>query len=417
MLSRLVSLSLCSTLALIVSQTSFAQTQEESVELQNSENMDLTSVIESAETGHPISAYFYFEKNKAKRSKFTLKRRAELIMHGTITDDQGKVWRIRVVPGISNANHAAFATYRDAGQKIGNLFDKEYYKRNWNELRVEQFVRQGVKHAPKIFVAFKDATWGTGKQVGSWIAGDWKNYRETTSKLWDEKPIGWFLTIPWHTGGFVTKAIVWDLGVKGLVGRTAIRGSFKVGEQVMQTTLNGTVAIAATAGMVGVMPVAAALDLVGGTADLALGYPLTVVTWTGSQIGNVPTHNYGWVIVRDYKREETLRAQNGGNKINSETLGSIILANLYANLTEDQKSKIAPKAIQESIQNNLVHVTQGSTEESPVEFSRDRLYNVISDALYKNNLFLEYSLVQSITDQVLDEVIQVTSSSKSSGLK
>lgn len=118
------------------------------------------------------------------------KQKKELWITGTVTDSEGRVWNIWVVPGTRKSKLWITEGWTDAGKEIQTLFGKEL----WGEDVPEAF-KDGArytKRAGKAFGrSFKDATYGVVVDMGRDIGSGYRTLVTDNRRLKNERPVGY----------------------------------------------------------------------------------------------------------------------------------------------------------------------------------------------------------------------------------
>lgn len=282
--------------------------------------------------------------------RMTKKQRKELFVHGQITDCEGNIWNVKVIPGADASKQMTIKSWRYAGNKTKQMFKIETYKR-------------AISH-------------------GKYAAKGSFNFTKRSSKLLKKGIWDYMIVEGIYNDLLVDNAIVWKNAVVTVAG---LRGSFAwlfgavyagILKPVTLTGVNiikaayhitaGTVilvgGIAGTAGGIVatvaspiIVPVVEVMTLpllaVGSILTTGTIIPGVVYAWNGTawistQLSHVPDSEVTVAGVRFVRLENPKQPEKEKVTITSQNLNDVVATSVKVSTLKAQQAELSVKSLE-----------------------------------------------------------------------
>lgn len=341
--------------------------------------------------------------------RMTKKQRKELFVHGRITDCDGNIWNIKVIPGSEKSKQMTIKSWRFAGNQAKQMFQIETYKKA---------VRHG-KYASKASFNFakssakllKKGVWdymivdGVYENLLRDNARVWKNAGVTVSKL--RGSFGWLF-------GAIYAGVLKPVTLTGV---NIIQAAFHItkGTVVLVGGIAGTAGgIVATVASPVIVPVVEVMThpllavgsiLTTGTIIPGVVYVWNGTAWVSTQLSHVPDSETVIGGVRFVKLENPKQPEKPQVDVTTQNLSEIVEAGVKSATKKTEQEELIAK--RQEIERQIAELRKQADKLNTEIYSLDTAYN--NEAAVKS----VYQLLQKIYGSeviITEEVVEASKS-------
>jgi hypothetical protein len=279
--------------------------------------------------------------------RMTKEQRKELFVHGTITDCEGNIWNIKVIPGSDASKQMTIKSWRYAGKKMKHLIQIETYKKA---------TKDGVHFAKKSFNFAKKSSKLLKKGIWDYMIVEaaynnllvdnvrvWKNAGVTVANL--RGSFGWLfgaiyagIVKPVTLTGFnilkaayhvTAGAVIFVGGIAGTAGGVVATVSSPIIVPALEVITSPVLAIGSI--------------LTTGTIIPGVVYVWNGTVWVTSQLSHVPDSETVIGGVKFVRLENPKQPQRPQVQITQDDISNVITSSIQTVASQTKQSEIAAK--------------------------------------------------------------------------
>lgn len=215
-------------------------------------------------------------------------QKSELFWYGTVTDQNGVVWNIRILPGASRAKRVLMDGWAHTRKRFRNLVSYEFYVNDVGEI-LRGSLKEVNRGAGWTETWLKTAFYHWPKEMFGGMGDAWKKAGKESSEAVQKGVMGWQLIPPWSVAKAVVKTIGYSIG---LTAGTALCTA-AAGVSVCYAAFSGTAGIAFSVGKIAFQPIAGIADIpVRGTFVPGAMFAWNCAAYLVAKTANVPQDEF-----------------------------------------------------------------------------------------------------------------------------
>lgn len=350
--------------------------------------------------------------------RMTKKQRKELFVHGRITDCDGNIWNIKVIPGSDKSKQMTIKSWRYAGNKAKQMFQIETYKKA---------VRHG-KYASKASFNFAKSSSKLLKK-GIWdymiVDGVYENLLRDNARVW--KNAGVTVSRLRGSFGWLFGAIYAGiLKPVTLTGVNVVQAAFHItkGAVVLVGGIAGTAGgIVATVASPVIVPVVEVMTqpllavgsiLTTGSIIPGIVYVWNGTAWVSTQLSHVPDSETVIGGVRFVRLENPKQPEKPQVEVTTQNFSEVIESGVRHTTMKTQQGELTEKRKEiekqiaelqkeaNNINNRIYSLETEYRSESAVQSMTALLYKI-----YGANVTVAPEVIEAAkNDETLRELIQ-----------
>lgn len=348
--------------------------------------------------------------------RMTKQQRKELFVHGQITDCEGNIWNVKVIPGSDASKQMTIKSWRYAGKKTKQMFTIETYKKaishgkyaskasfNFTK-RSSKLLKKGIWDYMIVEGVYKDLI------VSNAIV--WKNAGVTVANL-----RGSFAWLFGAIYGGILKPVT-------LTGVNIIKAAYHItaGTVILVGGIAGTAGgIVATIASPIIVPVVEVMTLpllaVGSILTTGTIIPGVVYAWNGTawistQLSHVPDSEVTVAGVRFVRLKNPKQPEKPKVEITSQNLNDVVGASVKAAALKTQQADLLAKRneIEKQIQALQAQMSAINNQYYALEtkHSQDQTVKAVAELLnkvYYADVTVNASVTELLNDVQLKELV------------